>query len=81
MTLTYIAKLAKVKVDLHAKDEGRWSNGSVVRAQTDGQTDRRTGATKCIISLAALVAEVDFIVHVSLHNYVTNRDSLRKNGT
>ncbi len=35
-----------VKVDPHAKDEGRRSNGSAVRVHTngwtDGQTDRRT---------------------------------------
>ncbi len=42
MTLTYIARLAKVKVDLHAKGEGRRSNGSARRVVTDGQTDRRT---------------------------------------
>ncbi len=47
LTLTYIAKLAKVKVDLHAKDEGHRSNGSTVRAQTNGRTD----ATNAIISL------------------------------
>ncbi len=36
-----VVNLAKVKVDLHAKDEGRRSNGSTVRAHTNG-TDRRT---------------------------------------
>ncbi len=41
MTLTYIARLAKVKVDLHARDEGRRSNGSARRVVTDGQTDGR----------------------------------------
>ncbi len=34
-TLPYIANIAKVKVDLHAKDEGRRSNGSTLRAQTN----------------------------------------------
>ncbi len=29
------------------------SNGSSVRAQTDGRTDRQTDATKCIISLTS----------------------------
>ena len=38
-SLTYIANLAMIKVDLPAKDEGRRSNGSAVRAQTNGQTD------------------------------------------
>ncbi len=47
MTLTYTASLAKVKVDLYAKDEGRRSNGSAGRVVTDGQPD----ATKHIISL------------------------------
>ena len=51
MNLTYIANLAKVKVDLHAKDEGRMSNGSAVRAQRNGQTDRWMVTTNCIISL------------------------------
>ncbi len=46
--MTYIAILAKVRVDLHAKDEGR-SKGSTVRAHTN----RRTDATKCIISLGS----------------------------
>ena len=49
--MTYIANLAKFKVDLYAKDEGRWSNGSAVRAQTNGRRERWTDATKCIISL------------------------------
>ncbi len=40
-TLTYIASLAKVKVELHAKDEGRRSNGSTMRVQTNGQADGR----------------------------------------
>ncbi len=42
MTLTYNPNLAKVKVDLHTKNQGRRSNGSAVRGRTDGQTDRRT---------------------------------------
>ncbi len=56
--MTYIASLAKVKVDLHAKDEARRSNGSTVRAHTNGQTD----ATKCIISLASrsIMNELNF---------------------
>ncbi len=52
-TLTYNPILAKVKVDPHAKNQGRRSNGSAVRAQTNGRTDGRTDATKCIISLAS----------------------------
>ncbi len=44
---------SKVKVNLHTKFQGRRSNGSAVRALTDGQTDGRTDATKYIISLAS----------------------------
>ena len=50
-TLTYIASLAKVKVELHAKDEGCRSNGSTMRVQTNGRTDRQMDATNSIISL------------------------------
>ncbi len=42
MTLTYIARLARVKVDLHAKDEGCRSNGSARRVVTDRRTDGQT---------------------------------------
>ncbi len=48
-TLTFELDLAKVKVNLHTKYQGRRSNGSGVRAFTDGRTD----ATKYIISLAS----------------------------
>ena len=41
MTLTYNPNLAKVKVDLHTESQGRRSNGSAVRVQTDGQMDGR----------------------------------------
>ena len=55
--MTYNPILAKVKVDPHVKIQGRRSNGSAVRAQTDrltdGKTDGQTDATKCIISLAS----------------------------
>ncbi len=57
MNFTYNPNLAKVKVDLHTKNQGRRSNGLAVRAVTDGRTDRRTDrrtdATKYIISLAS----------------------------
>ena len=53
-TLTYNPRLVKVK-DPHAKNQGRRSNGSSVRAlmdrQTDGRTDGQMDATKSIISL------------------------------
>ncbi len=39
-TLTYNPIL--VKVDPHAKNQGRWSNGLAARAQTDKRTDGRT---------------------------------------
>ena len=41
-TLTYNPNLAKVKVNLHTEYQCRRSNGSGVRALTDGQTDGRT---------------------------------------
>ncbi len=41
MTLTYNPNLAKVKVDLHTKNQGRRTNGSAVRGRTDGRTDGR----------------------------------------
>ncbi len=44
--MTYIARIANVKVDLHSKDEGRRSNGSASRVVTD----KRTDATKYGIS-------------------------------
>ncbi len=40
-TLTYNPKLAKVKVNLHTKSQGRRSNGSGVRVVTDGRMDGR----------------------------------------
>ena len=40
-TLTYNPSLAKVKIDPHAKNQGRRSNGSSVRVLTDWRTDRR----------------------------------------
>ncbi len=46
-TLTSNPNLAKVKVDLHTEYQGHRSDGSAVRALTDGWTD----ATKRIISL------------------------------
>ena len=42
MTLTYNPNLAKVKVDHHAKNEGRRSKGSDRRARTNTQTNRQT---------------------------------------
>ena len=47
-TLNYNLILAKVKVDPEAKNQGRNSNGSAMRAQTE---HTRMDATKCIISL------------------------------
>ncbi len=41
MTLAYNPNLAKVKVNLHTKFQGRRSNGSAEKAQTDIQTDVR----------------------------------------
>jgi len=47
-TLTYNPRLAKVKVDPHAKNQGQMSNGSNRRAPTDKRTDTHTDATKLI---------------------------------
>ena len=47
--MTYNPNLAKVKVNLHTKFQGRRSNSSAVRAQTDIQMD----TTNYIISLAS----------------------------
>ena len=41
-TLTYNPSLAKVKVDPRVRNQGRKSNGSRVRALTDGRTDGPT---------------------------------------
>jgi len=41
-TLTYNPRLAKVKVDPHAKYQGQRSNGSNRRVPTDKRTDTRT---------------------------------------
>jgi len=55
-TLIYNPRLAKVKVDPHAKNQGQRSNGSIRRAPTDKRTDTHTrthtDATKRIISPA-----------------------------
>jgi len=51
-TLTCNTRLAKVKVDPHAKNQGQRRNGSNRRAPTDKRTDMHTDATKCIISPA-----------------------------
>jgi len=54
--LTYNSRLAKGKVDPHAKNEGHRSNGSNRRAPTDKLTDTHThthtntDATKRIIA-------------------------------
>ena len=48
-TLTFNPNLAKVKVNLYAKNQGRMSNGSSMRLITDRQTD----TTKRIISHAS----------------------------
>ena len=50
LTLTYNPNLAKVKVNLYAKYQGRRANCLAVRGRTYGRTDRRTDATKYIIS-------------------------------
>jgi len=48
--LTYTPRLAKVKVDPHAKNQDQRSNGSNRKAPTDKRTDTHMNATKCIIS-------------------------------
>jgi len=51
-TLTYNPRLAKVKVDPHAINQGQMSNGSNRRAPTDKRTHTHTDATKRIIAAA-----------------------------
>jgi len=51
-TLTYNPRLAKIKVDPHAKNQGQRSNGSNRRAPTDKRTDRHTDAANSIIAPA-----------------------------
>jgi len=52
MTLTYNPRLAKVKVEPYAKNQGQRSNGSNRKAPTDKRTDTHTDATNHIISPA-----------------------------
>jgi len=47
MTLTYNTRLAKVKVDPHAKNQGQRSNGSNRSAHTDKQMDTHTYTHRC----------------------------------
>jgi len=44
--LTYNLRLAKVKVDPHAENQGQRSNGSNRKTLTDKRTDTHTDATK-----------------------------------
>ena len=44
-TLTFNPIKARVKVNLHAKNQGRRSNGLAMRAQTDRRTDTQTHGT------------------------------------
>ena len=56
-TLTYNPKVAKVKVDPHAKNQGHRANGSNGRARTyihtNIHTNKHMDVTKCIISPAS----------------------------
>ncbi len=47
--------VAKVKVDPHAKNQGRSSNGSAMRAQRDKQTDGQTDGCYQIYNLPAFL--------------------------
>ena len=58
--MTYNPRLAKVKVDPHAKNQGQRSNGSNRRSPTEKRTDTHTDATKRIIAPATRS-----IIHVS----------------
>jgi len=51
-TLTHNPRLAKVKIDPHAENQGQRSNGSIRRAPTVKRTDTHTDATKRIIAPA-----------------------------
>jgi len=60
-TLTYNPRLAKIKVDPHAKTQGQRSNGSNRRVPTaNGHTSTHTDATKRIISLLADMLLIEF---------------------
>jgi len=54
--LIYNPRLAKVKVDLHSKNQGQRSNGSNRRAPTDGHTNKfgRRGISVYIHDLSSL---------------------------
>jgi len=51
-TLTYNPRLAKVKVDRHAKNQGQTVQTGECPQEMDGHTCTHTDATKCIISSA-----------------------------
>jgi len=50
--MTYNPRLAKVKFDPHAENQGQRSNGSNRRAPRDKRTDTHTDATKRSIAPA-----------------------------
>ncbi len=64
MTLTFNPKQARVKVNRHAKNQGRRSNNLAMRAQTDRQTDRQTHGTNNNTSFAN--AEVNEVSPITL---------------
>ncbi len=61
--MTYNLILAKVKVDHHAKNLGRRTNGSAVRAQKNVLTDRRTLPNLLSLCFAKATWSIKKIVH------------------
>ncbi len=74
--LRAISRIRPLITDTQTKDEGRRSNGSAVRAHTNGQTDRRTDATKCVISLASRLIKI-WRLNGDLTSFVLVGDSRR----
>ena len=71
-TLTYNPRLAKVKIDPHAKNQGQRSNGSNRRVPTDKRMDTHTVATKRIIPPATWSIIITSIKYIYLltHKWV-----------
>jgi len=69
-TLTYDPRLAKVKVNPHAKYQDQRSNGSNRRAPTDKRTDTRTLSNV----LSPLLRGRCYLLRTGVHRIVVNED-------
>ncbi len=76
MTLTYNLNLAKVKVDLPTECEGRRSNGSGVRALTNGQMDGQTDRCYQVHYLPASLSYAVDNNNVNVCMYLPNTHSV-----